>query len=120
MSESNTAEAEVKEAEVKPVYIPRQKLEPKNEPLKPYHVILHDSDKHTAEYVYLMISEIFHYEKEKIIELIKKVDSEGKVVVATTHKEKAELYQDQIHSYGKDKLIASCQGSMFATIELAN
>jgi ATP-dependent Clp protease adapter protein ClpS len=110
--------AEVEEIiETKPIYVAKQKTEPKNEPLKHYHVILHDSDKHTPEYVFKMITEIFHYEKEKVIEIIKKVHYEGKVIVATTHKEKAELYQEQIHSYGKDIMISDCQGSMFATIE---
>jgi ATP-dependent Clp protease adaptor protein ClpS len=49
--------------------------------------------------------------------MAKEVDSQGRVVLLTTTREHAELKRDQIHAYGKDALIASCQGSMSATIE---
>jgi ATP-dependent Clp protease adaptor protein ClpS len=37
--------------------------------------------------------------------------------VDTTSLERAELKRDQIHAFGKDALIASCKGSMSASIE---
>jgi ATP-dependent Clp protease adaptor protein ClpS len=38
----------------------------------------------------------------------------------TTHRELAELKRDQIHSYGTDPRVATCQGSMSATVEPAS
>ena len=38
-------------------------------------------------------------------------------IVLTTTREHAELKRDQIHAFGKDPLIATCQGSMSASIE---
>ncbi len=35
----------------------------------------------------------------------------------STTKERAEFKRDQIHAFGKDDLIARCQGSMSAIIE---
>jgi ATP-dependent Clp protease adaptor protein ClpS len=48
------------------------------------------------------------------------VDSTGRVVVATTHLEEAELKRDQIHAFGPDPLIPRCKGSMSATVEPAS
>jgi ATP-dependent Clp protease adaptor protein ClpS len=47
------------------------------------------------------------------------VDATGRVIVLTTHREKAELKRDQIHAYGADFRIAACKGSMSAIIEPA-
>ena len=54
---------------------------------------------------------------EKGYQLAVEVDTGGRAVVLTTTREHAELKRDQIHAYGKDDLIAGCQGSMTATIE---
>jgi ATP-dependent Clp protease adaptor protein ClpS len=50
-------------------------------------------------------------------QLATEVDTAGRAVVLTTTREHAELKRDQIHAYGKDDLIANCQGSMSASIE---
>ena len=50
-------------------------------------------------------------------ELAKEVDTRGRAIVLTTTREHAELKRDQIHSFGKDDLIAGCSGSMSCTIE---
>lgn len=82
-----------------------------------YHVLLWDDDDHSYEYVIRMLKELFGHPEEKGFQLAKAVDSVGRVVVLTTTKEHAELKQEQVHSYGKDDTIATCQGSMTATIE---
>ncbi|MEK6237851.1 MAG: ATP-dependent Clp protease adaptor ClpS, partial [Planctomycetales bacterium] len=82
-----------------------------------YHVLLWDDDHHTYDYVVRMLAELFGKSMEDAFLMAVEVDSQGRVVVETTHKEKAELMRDQIHAYGKDSLIASCAGSMWATIE---
>ncbi len=52
--------------------------------------------------------------------MAKAVDTDGRVVVCTTHKEKAELKRDQIHAYGRDVRMAASTGSMSARIEPAS
>ena len=54
---------------------------------------------------------------EKGYQMAQEVDTQGRVVVLTTTLEHAELKRDQIHAYGKDVMIADCQGSMSASIE---
>jgi ATP-dependent Clp protease adaptor protein ClpS len=95
----------------------RQKLaqKPKRQPR--YHVILWDDDDHSYEYVIVMMRSLFGYAVERGYEIAKQVDSNGRAICMTTTRELAELKRDQIHSYGKDALIARCAGSMTATIE---
>lgn len=87
--------------------------------LPPYHVILFNDDDHTYEYVIEMLKVLFAFPDEKGFELAQNVDRDGRVILLTTHKEMAELKRDQIHAYGTDARVATCKGSMSATIEPA-
>jgi ATP-dependent Clp protease adaptor protein ClpS len=117
MSESDekTAVAPAKPKLARPK--PDSKTKPQK--LPPYNVVLLNDDDHTYEYVIEMLTALFGHSKEKGFQLAKEVDSTGRVIVLTTHREKAELKRDQIHAFGADKRIAKCQGSMSATIEPA-
>jgi len=95
----------------------RQDRKPKQQPR--YHVILWDDNDHSYEYVVAMMQQLFGHSAEKGYQIAKQVDTDGRAVVLTTTKEHAELKRDQIHAFGKDKLIDRCQGSMWATIEPA-
>ena len=70
--------------------------------LPPYNVVLLDDDDHSYEYVITMLADLFAYPPEKGFQLAEEVDSTGRVIVMTTHKEKAELKRDQILGYGAD------------------
>ncbi len=94
---------------------PRQ--EPAQEP--PYHVILHDDDFHTYEYVIEMLKAVYGYEEATSLKMAQEVDKSGRVITATVHKELAELRQEQIMEYGPDPRLASSKGSMSASIEPA-
>ncbi len=94
---------------------PQQRKRPKRQPR--YHVILWDDDDHTYEYVIRMMQELFGHSLEKGYQIACKVDQDGRAVCLTTTREHAELKRDQIHAYGKDRLMATCKGSMQATIE---
>lgn len=98
---------------------PARKKRRKTKKLPPYNVVLLNDDDHSYEYVIEMLRSIFAYPEEKGFQLAKEVDTSGRVIVMTTHKELAELKRDQIHAYGADKRIASCKGSMSAIIEEA-
>jgi ATP-dependent Clp protease adaptor protein ClpS len=92
-----------------------QRKKPKRQPR--YHVILWDDQHHTHAYVMVMLQKLFGHPLEKGFILAQEVDTKGKAVVLTTTREHAELKRDQIHAFGKDGMIASCKGSMSASIE---
>lgn len=95
----------------------KKKANPK--PLPPFHVVLLDDDDHTYEYVILMLNKLFGHPLEMCYQMAEEVDMQGRVVVDTTSKERAEFKRDQILAYGKDPLIQYCAGSMSAIIEPA-
>jgi ATP-dependent Clp protease adaptor protein ClpS len=99
---------------------PVEKEEQKTEKMPPYNVVLLDDDDHSYEYVILMLKKIFGHPIEKGFEMAQEVDATGRVVVATTNLEQAELKRDQIQAFGPDPLIPRCKGSMAATVEPAS
>ena len=66
-----------------------------------------------------MLNSIFGYDFEKGYIMAKEVDENGRVIVATVHKELAELRQEQILEYGPDPSMPESPGSMRAEIEPA-
>lgn len=86
----------------------------------PWNVVLLNDESHTYEYVIRMMQELFGHSPEKAFKMAQTVDNEGRVVCLTTHKEHAELKQEQIHSFGRDVLMGEeSVGSMTAIIEPA-
>jgi len=102
------------------IALPAEKHEQKTEGLPPYNVVLLDDDDHSYEYVILMLNKVFGHSIEKGYEMAQEVDAKGRVVVATTNLEQAELKRDQIQAFGPDPLIPRCKGSMSATVEPAS
>lgn len=82
-----------------------------------YNVILLDDDDHTYDYVIEMLMDIFGHTMRKAYEMACEVDAKKRVIVDTTHKERAEHRKQQIESYGADWRMPDCKGSMSATIE---
>ena len=91
----------------------------KSQKLPPYNVVLLDDNDHTYEYVIEMLGKVFGYAEPKGLELAKTVDSSGRVIVITTHKELAELKCDQITGYGADWRLERSKGAMSAVVEPA-
>ena len=87
------------------------------EPL--WNVILLNDDLHTFEYVVEMLGAIFGHPPNRAHKMAQIVDETGRVIVATVHKELAELRQEQIETYGPDQRIPDCKESMRAEIEPA-
>lgn len=100
-----------------PIVRPKNDDRPKQQPR--YHVILWNDDDHSYEYVIRMLKELFACSTEKGLQLAREVDTSGRVICLTTTMEHAELKRDQIKAFGRDQLVAHCQGSMAATIEPA-
>ncbi len=109
MAESKPSAGEKTQTKTQPEQKPRQ--------LPMYNVVLLDDDQHSYEYVIDMLESIFAHPEQKAFRMAQTVDQTGRVVVCTTHKERAELKRDQILAYGCDFRIASCVGSMTAVIE---
>ncbi len=114
----NVAVQEPPAVAVKPA-APKPSRKPQHKQLPPYNVVLLDDDDHTYQYVIRMLGELFAHPLEKAYQMAKEVDTNGRVIVLTTHKERAELKRDQIHAFGKDAMMARSKGSMSAVIEPA-
>ena len=87
--------------------------------LPPYNVVLLDNNDHSYEYVIEMLGKVFAHSEAKAFQMAKEWDSSGRVIVLTTHKEKAELSARPGLAYGPDVRIASSTMSMRAIIEPA-
>ena len=83
----------------------------------PWHVILLDDSVHSFEYVIEMLNVIFGHSAEVGKRMADEVNECGRVIVATVHKELAELRQQQIEEYGPDPRVPECKVSMRAIIE---
>ena len=92
---------------------------PRPRQLPPYNVVLLDDDDHSYEYVIEMLGKLFGHGEQKAYQMAREVDTTGRVIVLTTHKEKAELKRDQIAAYGADVRMERSKGSMSAIIEPA-
>ena len=93
----------------------RSRQKPRRQPR--YQVILWDDDDHSYDYVIRLMKVVFGHPIERGYEIAVEVDTAGRAICLTTTMEHAELKRDQIHSFGKDELIARCKGSMSASIE---
>ncbi|HEX8200642.1 MAG TPA: ATP-dependent Clp protease adaptor ClpS [Isosphaeraceae bacterium] len=70
--------------------------------LPPYNVIILNDEVHTFEYVIELLTKLFAHPLTTAQELTLRIHNEGRAVVYTTHKEKAELKRDQVLAYGPD------------------
>lgn len=84
-----------------------------------WNVILLDDDDHSYEYVMRMMLTLFGHPLERGYTIACEVDSAGRAICATYHKELAELKQEQVHAFGRDPLMARSAGAMSAVIEPA-
>lgn len=117
-AESSTSQGST--TATKPEKKPASKTSKKNKQLPPFNVILLDDNDHSYDYVIEMLRALFAHSEERAMQMAKEVDTSGRVIVFTTHRELAELKRDQIHAWGADVRVATCKGSMSATIEAAN
>lgn len=95
-------------------------LPPVREPLPVWNVVLLDDNDHSYEYVIEMLHRLFGYTVPECYQMARTVDTTGRVVVLSTHRERAELERDRICAYGADPRIPKCKGSMTAILEQAS
>ncbi len=82
-----------------------------------YNVVLLDDDAHTYDYVIEMLGHVFGHSIERAYKMACEVDAKGRVIVDTTHLDRAELKRDQIHGFGADWRMTNSKGGMSAVVE---
>lgn len=120
MSEANNSDegATTKRKSAKPRK-PAPRRKPKTRKLPPFNVVLLDDNDHTVDYVIEMLTKVFGYPVAEGNGMVKTLDTSGRVIVMTTHKELAELKREQILGYGADWRLDRSNGPMKAVVEPA-
>ena len=67
---------------------------------KPWNVIVWNDPITLMSYVVLVFQRLFGYSRERATRLMMEVHQEGRSVVATVDREKAEYYVSRLHGYG--------------------
>ena len=98
---------------------PQARPNQQTQTLPPWNVVLLDDDDHTYEYVIEMLGRVFGHSTMRAFRMAREVDSTGRVIVYTSHRELAELKRDQIIRYGCDPRLSRSRGGMGAVIEPA-
>ena len=88
-------------------------------PMGQWNVVLLDDQEHSYDYVIRMMRELFGLTRDRALRVAQAVDTDGRAVCMTTHKEHAELKQEQITAYGRDPQMSSSTGPMRSVIEPA-
>ena len=70
------------------------------QPLPPWKVLLHNDDKNDRKYVVETILQLTTLNQQDAELRMKEADKIGVALLLTTHKERAELYQEQFTSKG--------------------
>jgi ATP-dependent Clp protease adaptor protein ClpS len=79
------------------------KKSPKKNPpghLPPWKVLLHNDDKNDHAFVIDAIVNLTPLDKDEAVVRTREADQTGVALLLTTHKERAELYQEQFQSKG--------------------
>jgi ATP-dependent Clp protease adaptor protein ClpS len=83
-----------------PERIERPRHEEDVEPDRPWIVIVWNDPINLMQYVTFVLQKLFGYSKEKAERLMMQVHVEGKAVVSTGTREKAELDVSRLQAYG--------------------
>ncbi len=70
------------------------------QPLPPWKVLLHNDDKNDMQHVILSIVELTPLNEQDAVNRMKEAHDTGVALILVTHKERAELYQEQFQSKG--------------------
>jgi len=82
---------------------PKKRSVPKPKPpkmLPPWKVLLHNDDKNDIGFVILTIIELTPLKQEEAVQRTLEAHQQKVALLLVTHKERAELYQDQFQSKG--------------------
>lgn len=82
---------------------PKTKRKPNTKPKPPgllplWKVLLHNDDVNSLEHVIFTVMELTPLDQDEAIQRTLEADREGLALLLVTHKERAELYQEQFQS----------------------
>ena len=77
-----------------------EEVETSTDTLPPYKVILHNDDVNEFGYVVRTVYKITPLSKQEAYRKVLEAHASGASVLLICHKERAELYHDQLHSCG--------------------
>jgi ATP-dependent Clp protease adapter protein ClpS len=102
-NETSAADGAVGTAVAAPQANPRQDAAPATPPpvqLPPWRVLLHNDDKNEMIFVIHAIVELTPLSRQEALNKMLEAHDRGVSLLVVTHKERAELYQDQFQSKG--------------------
>lgn len=101
MSESNANESKPVATITKPKKARKNKPAKKPpQPLPPWRVLLHNDDKNEMGFVVMSIMELTPLNEDAAVQRMIEAHKTGVALLLVTHKERAELYQEQFKSKG--------------------
>lgn len=101
MSESNANESKSVATITKPKKARKSKPAKKPpQPLPPWRVLLHNDDKNEMGFVVMSIVELTPLNEDAAVQRMIEAHKTGVALLLVTHKERAELYQEQFKSKG--------------------
>jgi ATP-dependent Clp protease adaptor protein ClpS len=80
---------------------PKRRTTPRRQPpkpLPPWKVLLHNDDKNDVDYVVQTIMELTPLKEPEAFQRMEEAHKSGLSLLLTTHRERAELYQEQFQS----------------------
>jgi ATP-dependent Clp protease adaptor protein ClpS len=83
-----------------PVEVPQRSIEDEPVEDRPWVVIVWNDPINLMSYVTLVLQKLFGYSRTKATRLMLQVHNEGKAVVSSGTKEKAELDVSRLHAHG--------------------
>jgi ATP-dependent Clp protease adaptor protein ClpS len=90
---------------ITPVVENETSTDQKTDFLKQWHVVLLNTDDHTFEFVVTLIMTVFNKDADEAYAHTIQIHKEGRSILATTHRERAELYKEQVHAFGADEMM---------------
>jgi ATP-dependent Clp protease adaptor protein ClpS len=88
--------------------------------LPPYHVLLHNDDHHSLEFVIAVLREVFRFDLEQAFQLTRQAHDSGRAIVYTGAKERAEFKAEQIRTFHEKKPDGRDLGPLECSIEPAS
>ncbi|MBM3977854.1 MAG: ATP-dependent Clp protease adaptor ClpS [Planctomycetes bacterium] len=85
---------------------PRSATRTRQEPR--WRVVLHNDDVTTMEFVVQLLVSLFHKSEPDAVKLMLEVHHRGAAVVEWTHRERAELYVEQVRSLARARRFPLC------------
>ena len=88
---------------VQPAADPETETEVSPRPAPRWKVLLHNDDRTTFEFVIDLLVLLFQKGRSEAARLTHEVHTQGAAVVCVTHRERAELYVDQVRSRARPR-----------------